>query len=100
MRVLEAIELAASAEYDVVLLDIGLPGMDGYEVAARIRGSHEGERIVVVALTGYGTKADILRSEHAGLDYHLVKPVDPDLLESLLAEWSFRTSSRQLDTAY
>ena len=54
----------------------------------------------MVALTGYGSKTDVLRSEHAGFDYHLVKPVDPDLLESLLAEWSFRTSGRQLDTAY
>ena len=53
-----------------------------------------------MALTGYGSKSRIVRrSEHAGFDHHLVKPVDPDTLEGLLAEWSLRRSGKEMDTA-
>jgi PAS domain S-box-containing protein len=78
--------LAARAEQpDVVLLDIGLPGMDGYEVARAFRELPGLEEMTLVALTGYGQESDRLRSSLAGIDHHLVKPVDPDQLRRLIA---------------
>jgi CheY-like chemotaxis protein len=69
---------------DVVLLDIGLPGMDGYEVAATLRASPHGEGLTLVALTGYGQESDKQRALASGFDAHLVKPVDFGLLQALL----------------
>ena len=70
-----ALAAAAGALPDLVLLDIGLPGMDGYAVAARLRATgHAG--MALVALSGYGTEDDIRRSRDAGFDHHLVKPID------------------------
>jgi PAS domain S-box-containing protein len=69
---------------DAVVLDIGLPQMDGYEVARRIRAGPGGEAILLIALTGYGQSEDKQRARDAGFDYHLVKPVDPGKLEELL----------------
>jgi PAS domain S-box-containing protein len=80
-----AIEAASADRYDVILLDIGLPGMNGYEVAARIREMPGGDDVVLVALTGYGQEQDVSRSEAAGFDRHVVKPVTPDTLRALLA---------------
>ena len=71
-------------EPDVVLLDIGMPQMDGYEVARRIRGRSAIRRMRLVALTGYGQDADLTRAEAAGFDAHLVKPADPDALAGVL----------------
>ncbi|QDV36527.1 PAS domain S-box protein [Tautonia plasticadhaerens] len=79
-----ALEVAARFRPEVVLLDIGLPGMDGHEVARRLRGLPEFERTPLVALTGWGQEADRRRSREAGFDHHLVKPVDPDHLVELL----------------
>ncbi len=70
---------------DVILLDLGLPGLDGYEVARRVRSLPDGARYVIVAVTGYGEERDRERSARAGFDAHLVKPVDPDQLLTLLA---------------
>src|SRR4051812_818236 len=81
----EALRAAADATPDVVLLDIGLPGMDGWEVAQRLRGRASGKQPLVVAVTGYGTADDRWRSADAGIDLHLVKPVDPVALTRLLA---------------
>ncbi len=80
--------LAAGAEFkpDVVLLDIGLPGMSGHEVARRIRASDWGRAVKLVALTGWGQREDRRRSREAGFDLHLVKPVRSERLEKLLAE--------------
>ena len=78
------LELLKSARPDIALLDIGLPGMDGYEVARRFRAEADGRRLVLVALTGYGSSTDRDRSREAGFDLHLVKPVDPQALTSLL----------------
>ena len=64
----------------VVLLDIGLPGMHGFDVARLLRKEYGRERLTIVALTGYGREMDHLRSEEAGIDHHLVKPVEPDLV--------------------
>jgi PAS domain S-box-containing protein len=81
----EALGLAGEFRPEVVLLDIGMPGMDGYEVAKRMRdrGDLAGARII--ALTGWGQEADRHRSREAGFDHHLVKPVDPEILSGLLA---------------
>jgi signal transduction histidine kinase len=70
----EALERATAFNPEVILLDIGLPGMDGYEVARRVRAS--GSRAQLVALTGYGQFEDVERAQAAGFDAHLVKPVD------------------------
>ena len=69
---------------EVVLLDIGLPGMDGYEVARRLRADEESEGVVLVALTGYGLQEHRRRAEDAGFDHHLVKPIRPDALLAIL----------------
>jgi PAS domain S-box-containing protein len=81
----EALELAQRRRPDVVLLDIGLPGIDGYEVARRIRATPELSETVLVAMTGYGQSEDRQRAREAGFTAHLVKPVPPNLLEQLLA---------------
>jgi CheY-like chemotaxis protein len=79
-----AVEAATSFLPEVVLLDIGLPGIDGYEVARRLR-KHPGlEEILLVALTGYGQDEDRRRAEEAGFDVHLVKPVDASTLSQIL----------------
>ena len=80
-----ALEELAAADAEIVLLDIGLPGMDGYEVARLIRKRPGGESIVLVALTGYGQEDDRRRSIEAGFDHHLTKPVDPVALFSLIS---------------
>jgi signal transduction histidine kinase len=85
----DALERARSFEPEVILLDIGLPGMDGYEVARRIR-SH-GSRARLVALTGYGQSEDVQRAREAGFDEHLVKPADPDELRQKLVPQTVTT---------
>jgi len=79
-----AIDEAHSYHPDVVLLDIGLPGMDGYEVARRLRQA-DLNGVLLVALTGYGQEEDRRRSHEAGFDLHLTKPVDPQELQRLIA---------------
>lgn len=69
---------------DVVLLDIALPGMNGWEVARRMRTAARGRQPVVVAVTGYGAAADRVASSDAGIDLHLVKPADPAALARVL----------------
>jgi CheY-like chemotaxis protein len=69
---------------DLSLIDIGLPGIDGYEVARRIRADPRGQRLRLVALTGYGLREDRERALAAGYDDHLVKPVDPARIAALL----------------
>jgi two-component system CheB/CheR fusion protein len=84
--------LAAAPEFhpQIVLLDIGLPGMDGYEVARRMRLQANDERQILVALTGYGREEDYRRSFEAGFDYHLTKPIHVDDLQVMLAEMEAR----------
>jgi signal transduction histidine kinase/ActR/RegA family two-component response regulator len=77
--------LLKSERPGIALVDIGLPGFDGYELARRFRAEPEGQSVILVALTGYGSPADRERSRRAGYDYHLVKPVSPETLEHLLA---------------
>jgi CheY-like chemotaxis protein len=79
------VQLALATNPDAALVDIGLPGIDGYEVARRLRATEAGKRILLVALTGYGRPEDRDRSLQAGFDAHVVKPVDPGDLDALLA---------------
>ncbi|HSF38883.1 MAG TPA: ATP-binding protein, partial [Thermoanaerobaculia bacterium] len=81
---LEAVEAAAVFQPDVVLSDIGMPRLNGYETAQRIREQSHGRRVVLIAMTGWGQEEDRRRSTQAGFDYHLVKPVDLAALERLL----------------
>src|SRR5205085_9228781 len=81
-----ALRMAGERPPDVVLLDIGLPGMDGYEVARRLRAQHPAARMRIVALTGYGQEESRQRSRAAGFDLHLTKPADANQIRQLLAE--------------
>ena len=78
------LELLNTERPDVGIIDIGLPRMDGYQVARRIRDLPHGRDMLLLALTGYGSPADVKRSEEHGFDHHLVKPVDPDLLTRVI----------------
>jgi PAS domain S-box-containing protein len=82
----EALEAAACFRPGIILIDIGLPGMSGLEVARRLRQQPEFQRTTVIAVSGYGRPNDKQLSREAGFDYHLTKPVDPDALLQLLAE--------------
>lgn len=78
-----AIELARRQRPDVVLLDLGLPGYDGFEVARRLRQEH-GQTMRIIAVSAYASEQDRLQSMEAGCELHLVKPADPRFIESLL----------------
>jgi CheY-like chemotaxis protein len=81
----EAFAVAEECRPNVVLLDIGMPKLDGYEVARRIRAEPWGKATVLIALTGWGQDEDRRRSREVGFDSHLVKPLDPDALSKLLS---------------
>jgi CheY-like chemotaxis protein len=85
-----ALEAALAEDRDVILLDIGLPSVDGYEVARRIRA--QTAKPVLIAMTGYGQPEDRKKSKEAGFDYHLTKPVDPTRLQELLTKIAQRRS--------
>jgi len=80
----QAVEMAEAFQPEIALLDIGMPRMDGYEAARRIRAVLGGQ-IILVALTGWGQEHDRQRAFAAGFDYHVMKPAEPDALESLIA---------------
>ena len=82
----DALRVAIEVRPDVVLLDIGLPGIDGYELARRLRDAPETHAAHLVAVTGYGQQKDRDRSLEAGFDMHLVKPVDPARLREVVGE--------------
>ena len=82
---LEALDVAAAFRPDVILLDIGMPKLNGYDTANRIRQQPWGKSVVLVALTGRGQEEDKRRSQEAGFNTHMVKPVEPAVLEKLLA---------------
>jgi CheY-like chemotaxis protein len=82
---LEAVQAAATFRPDAVLLDIGMPKMNGYEAARHIREQPWGKNMALVALTGWGQEEDKRRAFEAGFDHHLTKPVDPAALEKSLA---------------
>lgn len=82
---LAAVQLAGDTPPDLAILDLGMPGIDGYEAAARMRALPGGGDLVLVALSGYAQPGDRQRSQQAGFDLHLVKPLDPGRLRDLLA---------------
>jgi PAS domain S-box-containing protein len=90
----DALEALAKYKPAVVLLDIGMPGMDGHEVARRIRQQSEFQDVTLIALTGWGQEADRQRSQSAGFDYHLIKPADVDALQNLLISVEDRRGDR------
>ena len=91
-----ALDEARHQPPEVMLLDIGMPGMDGYQVASRLRGQEGGRSPILIALTGYGEEEDRQRAREAGFEYHMVKPVSPDDLRELLilAESLVRQAAR------
>jgi len=80
---LEAVRAADEFLPEAALLDIGLPNLSGYDVARHIRG-HQGEEVLLVAITGWGTAEDVKRSQDAGFDHHFTKPADPERLRDIL----------------
>jgi len=83
-RASEALEVARKMRPVAVFLDLGMPDMDGYELARRIRALPGGERIKLIALTGWSQERDRRRTQDAGFDDHLVKPAGLDVIRSLL----------------
>ena len=81
----EALKLGAQLRPNIVLLDLGMPGMDGYEVARRMRGESWGKDVLLVALTGWGQDQHRRRSSAAGFDRHMTKPADPEALRAVLS---------------
>jgi CheY-like chemotaxis protein len=82
---LQALEIAAEHQPELVLLDIGMPGLNGYETALRIRQQPWGRQAVIAALTGWGQDTDRRKSQEAGFDHHMTKPLAPDALKQLLS---------------
>lgn len=80
----EALLAFPAFQPDVVLLDLGMPGMSGYEVARKIRAMPGGKRVLMIALTGFSSRADRRLSRDAGIDHHSVKPVDAIILQRLI----------------
>jgi CheY-like chemotaxis protein len=81
-----ALRAAQAQQPDAVLLDISMPGMDGYQVARQLRAMFRGKPLLLVAITAHGFEEDRRRCEEAGFDLHLVKPADPLAVEDLLRE--------------
>jgi CheY-like chemotaxis protein len=79
-----ALEAARRLQPDVILLDLGLPRMDGFEVARQLRADPAFREVLIIAVTGFASEEDRKRSREVGIDHHLVKPADPAFIESLL----------------
>ena len=92
MMALPCCEAVSHHHHEIVLMDIGLPGMSGYEVARQLRRQPELGSLFIIAVTGYAEDEARRLSREAGFDHHLVKPVDPDAILALLASlgWSER----------
>src|SRR5690349_21485204 len=80
----KALETARRMRPEFVFLDLGLPGLDGFEVARALRREPDLQGVRIIAISGYGSESDRRRAQDAGVDQHLVKPADPAFLESLL----------------
>jgi PAS domain S-box-containing protein len=91
----EALEVALRERPEFLILDIGMPGLSGYEVAERVRAESWGKRATLVALTGWGQERDRRRAWAAGFDHHLTKPVDPAQIEALLADAGSRPGGNE-----
>lgn len=95
----EALELARREHPEAFILDVGMPDMTGYELAAAIRAEAWGRRALLIAATGWGQQADKVRAAAAGFDHHLTKPVAPEAVEALLTEFGQRLRARQSKSA-
>ncbi len=84
------LEIAAEMEPDLVLLDLAMPGIDGYETARRLRETPAGRQAALVALTGWSEDSERDRTTEAGFDHHLVKPAEPKMLRDLLVTLGLR----------
>ena len=93
---ISALDIARSYRPDVVLLDIGLPGLNGYEVARRLRNDGTLKQTLLVAVSGYGQEEDRKRSGQSGFDHHLIKPVDFNVLRALLASHTGESTGPRL----
>jgi signal transduction histidine kinase len=91
-----ALDVAAERKPDAILLDIGMPGMNGYEVARRLRQQPAFAETLLIAITGYGRASDLEQTQAAGFDHHLVKPIDYDKLQALLASRSKALARKSL----
>jgi CheY-like chemotaxis protein len=91
---LVGLKIAESFQPDVVLSDIGLPGMDGYEVARRLRGNPALQRALFISVTAYGTEAVRRRALASGFDHHLIKPLEPEYLHKLLNDMIEQKAAR------
>jgi signal transduction histidine kinase len=89
----KALEIATDYKPEVIFLDIGMPGMDGYDVARNMRSRPGLENVFLVALTGWGQQSDRLRATEAGFDRHLTKPADPIAIEGMLADFKGQESA-------
>jgi CheY-like chemotaxis protein len=83
---LEAIEMFARVQPEIAILDIGMPGLSGHEVARRIRDQPSERPVTLIAVTGWGQKADKDRAAASGFDHHFTKPVEPSVLSALLQQ--------------
>ncbi|HYD49102.1 MAG TPA: response regulator, partial [Terriglobales bacterium] len=86
----DGVQLAERERPDVVLLDLGMPKMNGYDACRHLRRQRWAQRVTIVALTGWGQEDDRRKSREAGFDDHLIKPVDPHHLSAILAQAAAR----------
>jgi CheY-like chemotaxis protein len=91
---IEAVKAAEECRPEFILMDVGMPRLNGYDAARRIREQPWGASTVIIALTGWGQEGDLVQSKEAGCDGHLVKPVDISDLERLLTEQSEARTAR------
>jgi CheY-like chemotaxis protein len=89
----DALKIAREAMPDAMILDIGMPRLTGDQVARAVRSEPWGQRVYLVAVTGWGEPEDKERASAAGFDHHLTKPVDVDVMEKLLADFAARRKS-------
>jgi CheY-like chemotaxis protein len=89
----DALKIAREAMPDAMILDIGMPRLTGDQVARAVRSEPWGQRVFLVAVTGWGEPEDKERASAAGFDHHLTKPVDVDVMEKLLADFAARRKS-------
>jgi signal transduction histidine kinase/CheY-like chemotaxis protein len=89
----DAVSMFASSRPEVAILDIGMPGLSGYEVAQRVRELSAGHDVMLIAVTGWGQESDKARAREAGFDYHFTKPVEPEALTALLSRMGTGTIS-------
>jgi CheY-like chemotaxis protein len=85
-----AVDSIHTSKPDIVFVDIGLPILNGYQVAEKVRSNPALNHIVLVALTGYGQQEDVRAAKSAGFDEHLAKPADSDAIDNILSQWSSR----------